>query len=115
MISILLKWPSFWFWMNKNRSSNFCNASGSARISSSSSSLSYGQHKLVGHLALLYSKVIDQSGGYGLEIPFLYHFHSHEKGVNWLKNRLELIGKAIVKETKHYLNDFKKINWNMFR
>ena len=115
MISILLKWPSFWFWMNKNRSFNFSNASGSARISSSSSSLSYGQHKLVGHLALLYSKVIDQSGGYGLEIPLSYHFHSHEKGVNWLKNRLELIGKAIVKETKHYLNDFKKINWNIFK
>ena len=62
-----------------------------------------------------YTAVIDQSGGYGLEIPFLYHFHSHEKGVNWLKNRLELIGKAIVKETKHYLNDFKKINLNIFK
>ena len=114
-ISILLKSPSFWLWTNKSRSSNFWNASDSARISSSSSSDSYGQHKLVGHLPFLYSKVFDQSGSYGLEIPFSYHFYSHEKGVNWLKKRLELIGKDIVKETKHYLNDFKEINWNMFR
>ena len=115
MISILLKSLSFWLWANKSRSSNFWNASDGAGISSSYSSDSYGQHELVGHLPLLYSKVINQGGGYGLEIPFSYHFYGHEKGINWLKNRLELIDKDIVQETKHYLNDFKEINWNMFR
>ena len=115
MISILLKSPSFWLWANKSRSSSFGNASDSARISSSSLSDSYGQHKLVGHLPLLYSKVINQSGGYGLEIPYSYHFYGHEKGVNLLKNTLELIDKDIVKETKHYLNDFNETNWKMFR
>ena len=76
---------------------------------------SYGLPKLVGHLPLLYSKFINQAGGYRLEIPFSYHFYGHEKGVNWLKNRLELIDKDTVKETKHYLNDFNEINWNIFK
>ena len=57
-----------------------------------------------------YSQFINQGGGYGLEIPFSYPFYGHEKGVNWPKNRLELIEKDIVKETKHYLNDFNEIN-----
>ena len=35
----------------------------------------------------------NRGGGYGLEIPVSYHFYGHEKGVNWLKNRLEAIGK----------------------
>ena len=59
--------------------------------------------------------MINQGGGYGLEIPFSHHFYGHEKGVNWLKNRVELIDKDIVQEKKHYLNGFKELNWNIFR
>ena len=68
--------------------------------------LSYGQPMLIGHVPLLYSKVIsmfltlsntavhadvigkriNQGGGYGLEIPVSYHFYGHKKGLNWLKS-----------------------------
>ena len=46
---------------------------------------------------------INRGGGYGLEIPVLYHFNGHENGVNWFKNRLEAIRKNLEKGIKHYL------------
>ena len=58
---------------------------------------------------------INQGGDYGLKIPFSYHFYGHEKAVNWLKNRLGVIGKNPVKEIKHYLNEFYEINQDIFR
>ena len=46
-------------------------------------------------------EIINGDGGYGLEIPVLYHFHGHENGVNWLKNRLEAIRKNLENNIKH--------------
>ena len=84
---------------------------------------SYRQPKLVDHVPLLNSYVISMflrlqntsvqaevigerinwGGGYGLEIPVLYHFCGHENGVNWLKNKLEAIRRNLEKDTKHCL------------
>ena len=46
---------------------------------------------------------INEGGGCRLEIPVSYHFYVHEKGLNWLKNRLEAIGKTLEKDIKHCL------------
>ena len=47
---------------------------------------------------------INRGGGYGLQIPVSYHFCGHEKGVNWLNNRLVAIDKNLEKDIKHYLH-----------
>ena len=46
---------------------------------------------------------INWGGGYGLEIPVLYHFYGHENGINWLKNKLKAIHKNLEKDIKHCL------------
>ena len=76
---------------------------------------------MVGHVPLLNSKAIsmfltlpnksvqaevigetiNRDGGYGLEIPVLYHFRGNENGVNWLKVRLETIRKNLKNDIKH--------------
>ena len=45
----------------------------------------------------------NRSSGSVLEIPVSYNFYGHEKGVNWLKNRLEAIDKNLEKDIKHGL------------
>ena len=52
---------------------------------------------------------INQVGGYGLEIPALYHFYGYESGINWLKYRLETICKNIEKYIKHCLKGAAKL------
>ena len=89
-----------------------------------------GQTKLVGLVLLLNSKVIsmfltlpntsvqaeliigriNQRGGYWLDIPVLDHFYGYRKGADWLKNRLETIGKNLEKDMRHCLKYFNEAN-----
>ena len=34
-------------------------------------------------------------GGYGLEIPVIYHFYGQEKLVNWLIKKIEAVKKEL--------------------
>ena len=36
-------------------------------------------------------KRLNRGGGYGLEIPVIYHFHGQEKLVNWAVKKLEAV------------------------
>ena len=45
--------------------------------------------------AKVIGKRLNRGGGYGLEIPVIYHFHGHEKVVNWAVKKLEAIQSQI--------------------
>ena len=52
---------------------------------------------------------VNLGGGYPLEITISDHFYGHEKGINWLKNQLEMIDKNLKKDIKHCLKWVNKI------
>ena len=47
---------------------------------------------------------INRIGSYRLENQVSYHVHGREKGVNWLKNRLEVVDKILEKRHKTHRN-----------
>ena len=40
-------------------------------------------------------KRVNRGNGYGLEIPFRYHFLGSAKAINWLKKKLETVEKKL--------------------
>ena len=40
-------------------------------------------------------KRLNRGGGYGLEIPVIYHFYGQEKLVNWLIKKIEAVKKEL--------------------
>ena len=44
----------------------------------------------------------NRGAGYGLEIPVDYIFFSHEKGIKWLKNKLEVVENELASNVEHY-------------